>query len=127
MKNESTATKVKKETAAAKVKLQSAVRKVKKKPAAIKPVKKEPTLDKLKKPTAVKKVPAAKSVSKTAQVRGFKTKDVDKLVEELLDDSPSKPKKLTAAQQKLKTQLESYLEVIDAGKEECSSEAECSC
>uniref|UniRef100_W8AWA9 Bifunctional lysine-specific demethylase and histidyl-hydroxylase n=1 Tax=Ceratitis capitata TaxID=7213 RepID=W8AWA9_CERCA len=44
-----------------------------------------------------------------AETNGINESEIDKLVDQLLADSPSKPKKLTKAQQKKKQDLEEYL------------------
>lgn len=63
-----------------------------------------------------------------AATNGIEESEIDNLVEQLLADSPSKPKKLTKAQQKKKQELEDYLvkelekDDVEACEEEYDSE-----
>lgn len=63
-----------------------------------------------------------------AESNGINENEIDNLVEQLLSDSPSKPKKLTKAQQKKKQELEDYLvkqlerDDEEAGEEEYDTE-----
>uniref|UniRef100_A0A0K8U7R9 Bifunctional lysine-specific demethylase and histidyl-hydroxylase n=1 Tax=Bactrocera latifrons TaxID=174628 RepID=A0A0K8U7R9_BACLA len=88
------------------------------------------------KKAAAKTEPPAKQKQKVqpaatngkVESNGINENEIDNLVEQLLGDSPSKPKKLTKAQQKKKQELEDYLakqlERDDeaAGEEEYDSE-----